>query len=202
MKLAVLLLLFHVFPLTRASTADAQEGPAPAPSSHYWRSFAAGFVSSIIAHEAGHVGASLALGARPTFAMDEGRPTIFSGIDSRVDPRKQFIFSSSGLTVQSLLDEGILDVPHRRGTPFERGVLAGGIGTALFYITLGRNASMSDVQFMSQTSSLSKTDVSLIYGGIAASQMIRIAWDGHDANFFAWPSDHGLRVGLRWAGGG
>lgn len=196
------LLLCQLLPLTRASTAVAQEGQAPAPSSHYWRSFTAGFVSSIIAHEAGHVGASLAMGSRPTFAMDQGRPTIFSGIDSRLEPRKQFIFSSSGLTVQSLLDEGILDLPHRRGTPFERGVLAGGIGTALFYITLGRNASMSDVQFMSQTSSLSKTDVSLIYGGIAASQMIRIAWNGHHANFFALPSDRGLRVGLRWAAAG
>ena len=92
-------------------------------------------------------------------------------IDATINPHKQFIFSSAGLTVQTLLDETLLDVPHARGSvagPFERGLLAGGIGTVLFYITLGRSGSVSDVTFMANTSSLSKTQVSLIYGGMAA----------------------------------
>ena len=101
---------------------------------HYWRNFAAGFGTSILAHEAGHVGASLLLGGHPTFGFDRGRPTVYSGFTAALEPRKQFVFSSMGLNVQAALDETILDVPHNGGGPFERGVLASGIATALFYI--------------------------------------------------------------------
>jgi hypothetical protein len=101
--------------------------------------------------------------------------------------------------VQALLDEGILDTPHDRGSAFERGILAGGIGTALFYITIGRTASVSDVDFMARTSTLTKTDITLIYGGIAALHMFRISRDGHYANFFLRPNHvgaSGLLVGV------
>jgi hypothetical protein len=180
--------------------AKSQKADPPPAREGFWTAFVLGFSSSVLFHEAGHVAASLALGARPRFAMEKGRPTIFSGIDSDVHPHKQFIFSSAGLTAQSVLDEGILDVRHAGGAAFERGVLAGGIGTALFYITLGRNASVSDISFMSKTSSLSKTDVSLIYGGIAALHMVRIARDGRYANFFVRPArERGLMVGVRLA---
>lgn len=157
-----------------------------------------GFVSSILAHEAGHVIASFAVGGHPTFGFDKGRPTIYSGIDATLHPEKQFIFSSAGLTVQSLLDEGILDVPHHHGSAFERGLLAGGIGTVLFYITLGRNGRVSDVAYMAATSTLSKDQVSLIYGGIAALHTVRIHCNAAYAHFFTAPSDRGgLEVGLR-----
>ena len=43
------------------------------------------------------------------------------------------------------LDEVMLDRSHDRETPFERGVLADGIATALFYVTVGRTASVSDM---------------------------------------------------------
>src|SRR3954453_18745599 len=148
---------------TRADSAREPVRPR-----HYWKKFAAGFASSILAHEGAHIVTSYAVGGHPTIGINKGRPTVYSGISARLDPHKQFLFSSMGLNLQAAMDEGILDVPHRRGAPFERGVLAGGIATALFYVTIGRTASVSDVDFMARTSSLSMTDITIIYGGIAA----------------------------------
>ncbi len=179
------------------SLAVADDDDAVQPHTHFKTRFALGFISSILAHEAGHVIASYAVGGRPSFGFDKGRPTIYSGIDSNLEPHKQFIFSSAGLTVQTLMDELILDIPHHRGGAFERGLLAGGIATTAFYITIGRSASVSDVTFMARTSSLSKTEVSLIFGAIAASHVLRIHDDDHYANVFAAPTDRGaLKVGM------
>jgi hypothetical protein len=167
---------------------------------HYWRNFVAGAATSLLLHEAAHVGTSLALGARPTFGFDRGRPTVYSGIDPVAEPRKQFLFSTMGLDVQALLDELLLDLPHARGAPFERGVLASGIGTALFYVTIGRTASVSDIDLMSRTSSLTKTDLTAIYGGVALMHMLRIRHDGRYAHFFVRPAprgEAGLQVGVR-----
>jgi hypothetical protein len=159
---------------------------------------AVGFVTSILAHEGGHIIAALAVGGHPSFGFNKLRPTIYSGIDASLHPTKQFIFSSAGLTVQSLLDEAILDAPHRGGSAFERGLLAGGIGTALFYITLGRNGAVSDVAYMAQSSKLSKDQVSLIYGGIALLHAVRIHGKAKYAHFFTAPSDlGGVKVGMR-----
>jgi hypothetical protein len=187
-------------PAQAAPTDSAHAAPALVPQPHYKLRFAIGFITSILAHETGHVVASLAVGGHPSFGFDHGRPTIYSGIDSRLDPHKQFIFSSAGLTVQTLLDETLLDVPHAKGSvagPFERGLLAGGIGTVLFYITIGRNGTVSDVSFMSRTSSLSKTQISLIYGSIAAMHAVRIRFKDRYAHFFSVPDDTGrLRIGV------
>lgn len=179
--------------------AVADTVPRPGRPAHYWRSVAAGFAVSLLAHESAHVVTALAVGGRPTLGISKGRPTVYSGLDSELDPRKQFLFSSMGLNVQAALDEGILDVPHHRGAPFERGVLLGGIATTLFYVTIGRTASVSDVDFMARTSSLSKTDITVIYGGVAMLHMLRIHHDAHFANFFVRPApvgDRGLRVGV------
>jgi hypothetical protein len=166
-------------------------------SRHYWRNLAAGFATSILAHEAGHVAMSYALGAHPTFGFVDGKPTVFSGIDAATDPHKQFLFSSAGLNVQAIMDEAILDIPHRRGGAFERGILAGGIATAYFYATFGRNAPNSDITYMASTSSLNRTTASLIYAGLATIQTIRIAHDGHYANFFMRPSPSGaISIGV------
>jgi len=185
----------------QAAPADsAPQLPAPVPQPHYKLRFVAGFLSSILAHESGHIIASYAVGGHPSFGFNHWRPTIYSGIDSQLDPHKQFIFSSAGLTVQTLLDETLLDVPHAKGSvagPFERGLLAGGLGTVLFYITLGRNGTVSDVSFMSRTSSLSKTQISLIYGSIAAMHAVRIHLKDRYAHFFTAPDDTGhLRIGV------
>lgn len=188
-------------------SADSAHAPraslAPVPQPHYRLRFALGFVSSIVAHESGHVIASFAVGGHPSFGFNRWRPTIYSGIDSRIDPHKQFIFSSAGLTVQTLLDETLLDLPHARGSiagPFERGLIAGGIGTVLFYITLGRTGTVSDVTFMANTSSLSKTQISLIYGGMAALHAVRIHYKDRYAHFFTVPDGSGhLRVGMSLA---
>jgi hypothetical protein len=187
--------------LAQAAVADSAPGaPALVPQPHYKLRFAVGFISSILAHESGHVIASYAVGGHPSFGFNHGRPTVYSGIDSRLDPHKQFIFSSAGLTVQTLLDETLLDVPHAKGSvagPFERGLLAGGLGTVLFYITLGRNGSVSDVSFMSRTSSLTKTQISFIYGSIAVMHAVRIHVKDRYAHFFSAPDDTGhLRIGM------
>jgi hypothetical protein len=177
---------------------NAQAAGSTVRPNHYWRSLAIGFGTSILAHESAHVLTAYAVGANPHLGFDRGRPTIFSGIDTQREPHKQFLFSASGLTIQMLIDELILDVPHSRGAPFERGILAGGIGTALFYITLGRNASVSDVSFMARTSSLSKTDVSLIFGGISALHALRIARDSSYSHFFIGPAAKGAALVYRF----
>jgi len=175
-------------------------GKAREASRHdYWRRMAAGFATSILAHEGSHVVTAMAVGGRPTFGFNKGRPTVYSGLDAETQRRQQFLFSSMGLNVQALINESILDVPHRGGGAFERGVLAGGIATALFYVTIGRTASVSDVDFMARTSSLSKGDITLIYGGVALMHAVRIHYDGRYANFFVRPApsgEPGLRVGV------
>ncbi len=183
-----------------ASTDSAWRPTASPRDRHYWRDFTAGAATSLLLHEAGHVVTSLAVGARPSFGLDRGRPTVYSGIDPFTEPRRQFLFSSMGLDVQALLDEMILDVPHRSGSAFERGVLAAGVGTALFYVTIGRTASVSDIDLMSRTSSLSKTDLTLVYGGVALLHAMRINHDGRYAHFFVRPApvaQGGLRVGVQ-----
>jgi hypothetical protein len=170
----------------------------PAGSDNYWRKIALGFGISLLAHESAHVLTALALGFHPSVGFDHGRPTVYSGIDSRKYPHKQFLFSAAGLTTQALIDEAILDIPHSRGGTIERGVLAGGIGTTLFYITIGRNGSVSDVAFMARTSSLSKTQLSLIFGGFSAVHALRISRDPAYDHFFVRPTDNGLGVGLRF----
>ena len=112
---------------------------------------------------------------------------FFSGIDSHIYPHKQFLFSAAGLTTQAVIDEAILDIPHSRGGAIERGILAGGIGTTLFYITIGRNGSVSDITFMARTSSLSKTQLSLIFGGFSIH-----AIHAQSADHYA----HEIRTGL------
>jgi hypothetical protein len=158
-----------------------------APSPNYWPKLVLGAVTSILAHEAGHVGTSIALGKHPSFGFDEYRPTVYSGINSHVQPRDQFYFSAAGLTVQSIIDEAILDIPHARGSAFERGVLGGGIGTTLFYLTIGRWGTVSDVDFMARTHVWNKTEVTAVFGAIAASHVIRMSRDKHYANFFVRP---------------
>ena len=181
------------------ASSDHPRKAADASRHHYWRRMAAGFATSLIAHEAAHVVTAVAVGGRPTIGLSKGRPTVYSGLDAVTQKRQQFLFSSMGLNAQALIDEAILDVPHRGGGPFERGVLAGGIATALFYVTIGRTASVSDVDFMARTSSLSQGDITLIYGGIAVMHAVRIHYDGRYANFFVRPApagEPGLRVGV------
>ena len=165
---------------------------------NYWPRFALGFAESLLAHETAHLLTAYAVGSHPHVGLDRGRPTVFSGIDTRVYPRKQFLFSASGLTTQALIDEAILDIPHARGGAIERGILAGGIGTTLFYITIGRDASVSDISFMARTSSLSKTQLSLIFGGLSAVQALRIWRDPRYDHFFIRPTENGIRAGVTY----
>ncbi len=181
--------------------ALAQEystGDANKLADSYWKRFAIGAGVSLLAHESAHILTSLALGFHPHVGLDHGRPTVFSGIDSQKYPHKQFLFSAAGLTTQALIDEVILDIPHSRGGAIERGILAGGIGTTLFYITIGRNGSVSDMSFMARTSSLSKTQLSLIFGGFSAIHALRISRDPAYSHFFVRPTDNGLGVGFKF----
>lgn len=179
-----------------ASVGQAQSADTVASSAGYWKRFGAGVATSILIHEAGHVTAAFAGGAHPSFGFDRARPTIYSGIDSRRYPRRQFWFSSAGLNIQSLLDEAILDIPHARGSAFERGLLGGGIGTTVFYLTIGRTGAVSDVEFMSHTGVMTKTQVTLIYGSVALMHAIRVARNPAYDNFFVRPSGHGLDLGV------
>lgn len=175
----------------------AQAADSVVLSSNYWKIFGFGATTSILLHELAHISVALAVGAHPTFGFDKLRPTVYSGINSHLEPHKQFLFSAAGLTIQSLIDEGILDIPHARGSAFERGMLGGGIGTTVFYLTIGRTGSVSDVDFMARTRALSKAQVTLIFGSVAALHSIRISRDPHYANFFARPRDGRLDVGVR-----
>jgi hypothetical protein len=198
--LACLLLLSCSVATARAqsSTSHVSARDSASESGSYWRRFALGVGISLVAHETAHILTSIALGAHPYIAFDHGRPTVFSGIDSYKHPHKQFLFSASGLTTQTIVNEAILDIPHSRGGTIERGILAGGIGTTLFYVTFGRNGSVSDIAVMSRTSSLSKTQLSLIFGGISAIQAIRISRDPSYNHFFVRPTENGLRIGLSY----
>ena len=176
----------------------SQLSAASTPRRTYWTKLALGFGVSLFAHETAHILSSLAMGFHPYVGFDRGRPTIFSGIDAEKDPHKQFIFSAAGLTTQTLIDEFILDIPHTRGGAVERGILASGIGTTLFYITLGRNGAVSDVAYMARTSKLSKTQISLIFGGINALHALRISRDSAYRHFFLGPTENGVALGLRF----
>jgi len=187
-------------PVKAQAPPDTAGGSSERATDHWWQLFAGGFASSILGHEGAHILAAYAVGGKPSFGLNEGRPTIYSGINATLEPHKQFVFSSAGLTVQSVLDEGILDMPHQGGPAgaFERGVLAGGIATSFFYVTIGRNGSVSDVEFMQRTSHMSKATITAIYGGVALMHTLRIAHDTRYANFFAQPDPiAGLRVGMR-----
>lgn len=186
-------------PLAAQATGDNVTGAATESHGHWWPLFVGGFVSSILAHEGAHIVASYAVGGHPSFGLNAGRPTIYSGIDATLEPRKQFVFSSAGLTTQSAIDEAILDAPHHsaRAGAFERGVLAGGLATTFFYVSIGRTGTVSDVEFMARTSSLSKTSITVIYGGLALLQTVRIAHDSRYAHFFARPGQYGgMRLGM------
>ena len=165
----------------------------------YWRRFGLGAATSLALHEMAHVVTAKAVGGHPWFGFDKLRPTIYSGIDTQLEPHKQFLFSASGLTMQSLVDEAILDIPHGRGSAFERGVLGGGIGTTLVYLTIGRRGSVSDVDFMARTRAMTITQVTLLFGSIAALHTYRISRDKRYANFFARPAPHRrLEVGVQF----
>ncbi len=178
--------------------SGATRSAEPRSTGSYWQGLAFGFGVSLFAHETAHIVSSMAMGFHPHVGLDQGRPTIFSGIDSQRYPHKQFIFSAAGLTTQAIINEAILDVPHSRGGTIERGILAGGIATTLFYITVGRNGSVSDISFMARTSSLSKTQLSLIFGGVSAIHALRIARNPSYDHFFVRPTENGLTVGLRY----
>jgi hypothetical protein len=158
-----------------------------------WPKFVLGFFSSIAAHEATHFATSFVVGATPSLGFDKGRPVVHSGIDGDLDPHKQFAFSSSGMGLQLLLNEAILWWPRAEGVAgeFERGILAGGIGTVLFYFTLGRNSPVGDVYWMDQTSSLSKWGLTAIFGGVAATEVLRIVLRKRYMPFFWFPGPDG-----------
>jgi hypothetical protein len=182
----------------------AAAAPAGAQGTPGWVRFLAGGAASILAHEAGHLVAAATLGGTPSIGFDQGRPVVYSGIRAGAHPDRQFAFSASGMTVQLAVNELILLWPHAQGEPagaFERGVLAGGIGTVLFYFTLGRNASVSDVDQMARYSGVSKWALTAIFGGVAASEMVRIGLnDRYGPHFFVLPgADRTVRAGAALA---
>ena len=197
LKRAIFVLSIAASGARAQASAASLRADSVATSPHYWSWLIAGAASSVLLHEAGHVTAAYGANAHPYFGFDTGRPTVYSGIDSHRFPRRQFWFSSAGLNAQAALNEAILDVPHHRGSAFERGLLAGGIGTAVFYLTIGRTGSVSDVDFIARTHVMNKTQITLLYGGVATVQAWRISRNPVYNHFFARPSVRGgLDVGL------
>ena len=74
-------------------------------------------------------------------------------------------------------------------------ILAGGLGTTLFYVTLGRNARVSDITVMDRTSHLSRSELSLIFGSAAAVHAFRMSRERAYSHFFLAPIDRGKGVG-------
>jgi hypothetical protein len=185
----------------RPAVVRAQSRDSVVLSTNYWQKLTLGAVTSILLHESAHVAVAFAIGAGPHFGFDKLRPTVYSGIDSHLEPHKQYLFSVAGLTMQSVIDEAILDIPHHRGSAFERGLLAGGIGTTLFYLTIGRRGSVSDIEYIARMHGMTRTQSTLVFGSVAALHTIRIARDPHYANFFARPRvDGGMDVGINIGG--
>lgn len=185
-------------PTPLRAQVTAKEDSVQASRGYFYRRMAAGFASSMFLHESAHFAASYLMGYHPRMGFYRLRPTVFSGIEETGHRHDQFLFSAAGVAVQELLDELILDIPHQRGGPFERGVLAGGIGTILFYVSLGRNSRVSDISVMARTSTLSKTQLSLIFGSVSALHALRIGRDHRSyCHFFLAPADRGgLKAGI------
>jgi len=193
--ISTLLITLIASPASAQSYSSREQADS---SDGYWKKFVLGAGVSLLAHESAHILTSIALGFHPYIGFDKGRPTVYSGIDSQRYPHKQFLFSAAGLTTQALINEAILDIPHSRGGAIERGILAGGIGTTLFYITIGRNGDVSDIAFMARTSSLSKTQLSLIFGGVSAIHAVRIWRNPAYSRFFVGPTENGLGIGFQY----
>ncbi|HMI48067.1 MAG TPA: hypothetical protein VK481_05325, partial [Gemmatimonadaceae bacterium] len=68
--------------------------------------------------------------------------------------------------------------------------------TTLFYISIGRNGDVSDIAFMARTSSLSKNQLSLIYGGVSAIHAVRMWRDPAYSHFFIRPTGNGAALGF------
>ena len=189
--------LILLISLALPAAASAQVAPATRRVS--WPHFAEGFALSIVAHEGGHVLSALALGGSPSLAIDTGRPVIESGIDGTRHPARAFTFSAAGMTVQLAASEAILDWPHHGGPAgsFTRGFLMGGIATVAFYVTLGRSAKVGDMAQMEEFSSLSPWTLTAIFGGVALSDALRLAFEPRYGSLFMVPLPDGrLAVGL------
>src|SRR6266481_936421 len=75
----VLLTALVAAPAHGQEPLDSTSEVARSGSPHWWQLFAAGFASSVLAHEGGHIMAAYVVGGRPSFGLSEGRPTIYSG---------------------------------------------------------------------------------------------------------------------------
>jgi hypothetical protein len=191
----VLLVLLSVVAAAR-SYAQAPDTAKQQQRTHTRRAWVLGAVTSLTAHEASHILASYAQGRHPSLRLDKGRPTIFSGINIYSEPHKQLVFSSAGLVTQAVLDELVLDLPHASDSPFKRGMLACGLGTVLFYVTFGRNGAVSDIALIARTSGMSKGEVSLIAGSVAAVHALRFHFDRRFGSLFFEPTYDGRQVRL------
>ena len=103
------------------------------------------------------------------------------------------------MTVQLAASEVVLHWPHD-GQPagsFARGFLVSGIATVAFYVTIGRNAKVGDMAQMEEFSSLSPWTLTAIFGGVAASDALRLALQPRYGSLFLPPPPAGRpAVGL------
>ena len=135
----------------------------------------------------------------PSLASGAGRAGSESGLDGTGDPARACAFSAAGMTVQLAAGEVVLDWPHdgRPAGSFARGFLVSGIATVAFYVAIGGNAKVGDMAQMEEFSSVSPWTLTAIFGGVAASDALRLALQPRYGSLFLAPLPDGrLAVGL------
>ena len=70
-------------PAVRPARKPATPSCSPA---NYWQKLTLGAVTSILLHESAHIAVAFAVGPGPYFGFDKLRPTVYSGIDSHLEP--------------------------------------------------------------------------------------------------------------------
>lgn len=118
-----------------APSASPGDDPDPARA-HAWARFVSGAASALLAHEAGHVAVSLAVGTTPRLKrVDYSGLPFFAITHDQVGSRQELAISSAGFLVQHSTNEWLLSGPplRRRSSAFRKGFLAMNLATSGAY---------------------------------------------------------------------
>lgn len=117
-----------------AGTVDASAEERRTPAA---LRFLAGGFAGLVAHEAGHIGTGLVLGANPGFKrLDYGVIPFFAVTHDPVSRGREFTISVSGFTVQHAVNEWLLSRGsslRSRPAAFRKGWLTFNLATSALY---------------------------------------------------------------------
>ncbi|OIR18150.1 hypothetical protein GALL_14770 [mine drainage metagenome] len=127
-----------------------------------WEKFALGFVSGIVAHEAGHVFVATTKGYS---VSHDGLSLVYPG--AKLTPAAQLQLASAGFQTQWALSEFVLrerngDEHIKPPGDFGAGVVCSYLGVSFAYLTFLKNQYQGDVYGMSQASGYSRDRISLM----------------------------------------